>query len=100
MNLKKAVVIDTYHIACTETGLKTWTLLTVDTLKPLMNRIQHVQSEYFANVVFKNAELGLCVHVMPHPSPSKCISVSLHKGRTSPTVHVLQETHDVMSTTF
>lgn len=28
---------------------------------------------------------------MPHPSPSKCISVSLHKGKTSPIVHMLQK---------
>lgn len=96
MKVKKAVFIDTHHMACTETGLKTWTWLTVDTLKPLIRGIQHVQSEHFVTVVFKNAELGLCVNVMPHPSPSKCISVSLHKGKTSPTVQVLQETHDHM----
>lgn len=43
---KKSVFIDTHHMACTETGLKTWTLLTVDTLKPLMRKKHHFQFEY------------------------------------------------------
>ena len=35
-----------YHIACTDTGLKTWTLLTVDTLKPLQpTNTQSVKSD-------------------------------------------------------
>lgn len=61
MKVKKAVFLDTHHMACTETGLKTWTRLTVDTLKPLIRGIQHVQSEHFVKVVLKNGELGLCV---------------------------------------
>lgn len=73
-------------MACTETGLNTWTLLSVDTLKPL--RTKDKQEKKRNNSQPSVSEL-LLLHLdcrrCSHPSPSRCIKVSLHKGRTSPT---------------
>lgn len=78
----------THHMACTETGLNTCTLLSVDTLKPL-RRGEKVQIKNRCSGSSSQTATVSVLKYVSYPSPSRCINVSLHKGKTSPTEHEL-----------
>lgn len=111
-------VIITHHIACTDTGLKTWVRLAVFTVKPLRSRrnrrvspwggercsfvlieliwsVKELRQRWEKNWTKQSCSCVPCPYrgsqkvKGAHPSPSRWIFVSLHRGSTMPTEQLL-----------
>lgn len=84
----------THHITCTDTGLKTWVRPAVFTVKPLWCK-HNCWSFPQRRIVFHHDWIRVCnrglVTVWTHPSPSRWIFVSLHRGNTIPIEQLLLE---------